>query len=193
MSKELWGSVGGSSYRGANEEFANGQVVTYMSGNWQIGQFDKTIGEDFDWIVVPQPCGIAGCSGMPGGAAMVAMKDTAHPEEVSRVMEYLASEAVLGEFYGKSLFTPAHKALSERGIDYDTDSTLVIDALNQSAKNSLKVMKTAFELQAHVHNRIMFNAMISRLGQAVVGELTLERAFQRIEEDAKKQIAEKTK
>jgi len=37
MTKELWGSVSGSSYLGANEDFANGQVVMYMSGSWQIG------------------------------------------------------------------------------------------------------------------------------------------------------------
>ena len=45
MSNELWGSVSGSTYRGANEEFANAQVVMYMSGSWQIGQFTDTIGD----------------------------------------------------------------------------------------------------------------------------------------------------
>ena len=47
MSKQIWGSVGGTAYRGANEEFANGQVVLYFSGNWQFPQFAKTIGDAF--------------------------------------------------------------------------------------------------------------------------------------------------
>ena len=57
MSKELWGSVAGTAYRGANDEFKNAQVVMYVSGSWQIGQFDKTIGNAFDWVAVPTPCG----------------------------------------------------------------------------------------------------------------------------------------
>ena len=32
MSLELWGSVSGSTYLGANEDFANANVVMYMSG-----------------------------------------------------------------------------------------------------------------------------------------------------------------
>ena len=55
MSKQIWGSVGGASYRGANEEFANGQVVMYFSGNWQFPQFAKTIGDGFDWQGVAEP------------------------------------------------------------------------------------------------------------------------------------------
>jgi len=34
MAKELWGSVSGTTYLGANEDFANGNVVMYMSGSW---------------------------------------------------------------------------------------------------------------------------------------------------------------
>ena len=92
MTKELWGSVSGSSYLGANEDFANGQVVMYMSGSWQIGQFSGTIGDAFDWWAVPAPCGAAACTGMPGGAALVAMKDTKHPAEVGKLMDFLAQE-----------------------------------------------------------------------------------------------------
>ncbi len=94
MSKELWGSVAGTAYRGANDEFKNAQVAMYVSGSWQIGQFDKTIGNAFDWEAVPTPCGPANCSAMPGGAALVAIKTTQHPKEVARLVEYLASEKV---------------------------------------------------------------------------------------------------
>jgi alpha-1,4-digalacturonate transport system substrate-binding protein len=98
MSKELWGSVSGTAYRGANEEFKNAQVVLYLSGSWQTSQFDKTVGDAFDWIVVPNPCGPGGCTSMPGGAGLVAFKETQHPKEVARVMDYLVSEPVLSEF-----------------------------------------------------------------------------------------------
>ena len=35
---------------------------------------------------------------------------------------------------------------------------------------------TAFDLQGYPFNRVMFNALISRLGQAIVGEMTLDQA-----------------
>ena len=51
--------------------------------------------------------------------------------------------------------------------------------------------QVAFDLQAHVDNRIMFNAIISRLGQAIVGEMSLEEAWERMDEDVEKQLKEK--
>ena len=130
MSKELWASVSGTTYRGANDEFKNAQVVLYMSGSWQIAQFDKTIGNAFDWVVVPNPCGAGGCTGMPGGAALVAIKSSKNPQAVAKVMEYLASEEVLSEFYSRTLFVPGHVGLSAKGIDYPTASPLAKAALD---------------------------------------------------------------
>lgn len=191
MTKELWGSVSGSSYLGANEDFANGQVVMYMSGSWQIGQFSGTIGDAFDWWAVPAPCGAAACTGMPGGAALVAMKDTKHPEEVGKLMDFLAQEENLAEFYGKNLFIPGHLKLATGGVDFATDDARAKHALSTFAGAVPKISPTAFDLQGYPNNRIMFNALISRLNEAIVGELTLEQAYVRMEEDVAKQLAAK--
>jgi alpha-1,4-digalacturonate transport system substrate-binding protein len=43
MPKEVWGGVGGSQYRDAFEEFANGRVVVYYSGSWQISRMDRPL------------------------------------------------------------------------------------------------------------------------------------------------------
>ncbi|MCR9086654.1 MAG: extracellular solute-binding protein [Rhodobacteraceae bacterium] len=191
MSKELWGSVSGSTYLGANEDFANAQVVMYMSGSWQVPQFAETIGDAFDWWAVPAPCGPAACSGMPGGAALVAMADTDHPEEVVTLMEYLSSEEVLAEFYGKTLFIPGHLGLAKGGVDFATDDPRASHALQTFAGAVPTISPVAYELQGYVNNRIMFNALISRLGEAIVGEMTLDQAFDRMSDDVAKQIAEK--
>lgn len=190
MSKELWGSVSGATYRGANEEFKNAQVVMYMSGSWQIAQFAKTIGSDFDWVAVPNPCGAGGCTGMPGGAALVAIKDTKNPKETARVMEYLASEPVLSEFYARTLFVPGHLGIAAKGVDYKTDNALAKAALNMFSSQVGATGPLAYKLQGYPYSRIMFNATITRLGQAVVGEMTLDEAYRRIAEDVKQQIAE---
>lgn len=193
MALELWGSVSGNTYVGANEDFANGQVVLYMTGSWQISQFSDTIGDAFDWWAIPNPCGPGGCTGMPGGAALVALNDTEHPEEVGRVMDYLASEEVMAEFYGRTLFVPGHLGLSEAGIDFDTDNPLALHALETFSSGVVGFSPVSFQLQGYPFNRVMFNAIISRLGQAIVGEMTLDEAYQRIEQDIEQQIAERTR
>ena len=43
------------------------------------------------------------------------------------------------------------------------------------------------------NNRIIFNAVISRLGQAISGETTLDEAYKRITADVAQQIAERNK
>lgn len=191
MAKELWGSVSGSTYLGANEDFANAQVVMYMSGSWQISQFSEQIGDGFDWWAVPAPCGPAACTGMPGGAALVALKTTEHPEAVAKVMDYLASAEVLAEFYGRTLFVPAHLGLSKTGVDFDTDNPLAKHALETFAGAVGSISPVAFDLQGYVFNRVMFNAIVSRLGQAIVGEMTLDEAYGRMEQDITQQIEEK--
>lgn len=193
MSKELWGSVAGATYRGANEEFKNAQVVMYRSGSWQISQFDKTIGTAFDWVAVPTPCGPANCSGMPGGAALVGIKSTKHPEEVARVLDYLASEEVVAEFYARSLFVPGHLGLARKGLDYKDASPVANAALKVFSDSVNQLAPAANRLQGYPASRVILNAVISRLGQAVAGEVTLDEAYKRISGDIEQQLAERNK
>ncbi|WFU44242.1 extracellular solute-binding protein [Bradyrhizobium sp. CB82] len=193
MSKELWGSVAGATYRGANEEFKNAQVVMYESGSWQISQFDKTIGTAFDWVAVPTPCGPANCSGMPGGAALVGIKSTKHPQEVARVLDYLASEEVVAEFYARSLFVPGHLGLARKGLDYKDASPVANAALKVFSAGVSQLAPAANQLQGYPASRVILNAVISRLGQAVSGEVTLDEAYKRISGDIEQQLAERNK
>lgn len=193
MSKELWGSVAGATYRGANEEFKNAQVVMYESGSWQISQFDKTIGAAFDWVAVPTPCGPANCSGMPGGAALVGIKSTKHPEEVARVLDYLASEDVVAEFYTRALFVPGHLGLARKGLDYKGASPVAGAALKVFSDGVNQLAPAANQLQGYPASRVILNAVISRLGQAVSGEITLDDSYKRISGDIEQQLAERNK
>ena len=65
MNPDVWIGAAGQ-YVAGNLPFINAQVVLYMSGSWQVGQFTNLIGDAFDWEVVPNPCGPAACTGMPG-------------------------------------------------------------------------------------------------------------------------------
>lgn len=193
MANELWGSVAGTAYRGANDEFKNAQVVMYHSGSWQIAQFDKTVGDAFDWVAVPSPCGPGNCSGMPGGAGLVAIKTTKSPEAVAKVMEYLASEPVLSEFYARSLFVPGHLGIAAKGLDYKDAKPQAKAALKVFSDQVAQLSPVAYKLQGYTSNRVIFNAVISRIGQAVTGETTLDEAYKRIESDVAQQLAERKK
>jgi alpha-1,4-digalacturonate transport system substrate-binding protein len=193
MSKELWGSVSGTAYRGANEEFKNAQVPFYLSGSWQIAQFDKTVGNAFDWVAVPTPCGPANCSGMPGGAGVIAIKATKHPVEVAKAMAYLASEPVLAEFYARTLFVPGHIGIAGKGVAYKGASPQAAAALKVFGDAVAALDPAAYRIQGNAYSRIVFNAAISRLGQAIAGEISLEDAYKRIDADGARQVAERNK
>jgi alpha-1,4-digalacturonate transport system substrate-binding protein len=188
MMPEIWIGSGGS-YVAANEPFVNGQVAFYMSGSWQVGQFAQTIGDAFDWAAAPNPCGPGGCTGMPGGAALVAINTTEHPEEVVRVMEYLTQEDVMAEFYARTLFIPGHLGLAESGVEFDTDLPQAKQALDMFASQVSKLAPLAYDLQAYRYNTVLFNANRDRLGQVLAGELTLDEAIARMQEDIDAGIA----
>jgi len=189
MPLDVWASSSGS-YVPANDLFVNGEIVLYMSGSWQIGQFANTIGDAFDWQVIPNPCGPAACSGMPGGAALVPIKDTEHPEEVAMLMDFLAQEEILREFSARTLFIPGHLGLSASGVEYDTDVQAAADALSVFVSQVGKLDQTAFDLQAYPYNFAIFNAVRDRLTQVILDELTLDEAIQRIQDDIDQAIEE---
>jgi alpha-1,4-digalacturonate transport system substrate-binding protein len=191
MSKALWGSVGGTAYRGATDEFANAQVVLYLSGTWQFAQFAKTVGKSFEWQAVPNPCGPGACTGMPGGAALVPIKATKNPQAVARVIEYFASAPVYEEYHARTLFLPAHLGLARKGIAYSTDDPNVKRSLAVAVAEVAKTSPVAFKLQGYEHNRILFNASISRLNQAIAGEMPLADAWKRMEADVVEGLAAK--
>ena len=115
MLKDTWVSAAGTTYRAAADDFINAQIPFYYSGSWQIANLSTKIGDSFDWVATGSPCGTAGCSGMPGGAALVAIKYTKNPKDVAKVMDYLAREDVVKEFSERTLFLPAHKGVVDKG------------------------------------------------------------------------------
>ena len=189
MLPDVWVGSGGD-YAAGNEQFVNAQVVFYMSGSWQVSQFAETIGDAFDWVAVPNPCGPNACTGMPGGAALVGINDTEHPEEVARVLDYLASEPVLSEFYARTLFIPGHVGLAESGVDYETDSELTTNALETFSAEVAELSPVAYDLQGYPYNRVVFDSARDRLTQVFTGELTLDDAVTRMQSDIDDGIAE---
>lgn len=183
---EVWIGSGGS-YAAAADFFINGQLVMYMSGSWQIGRFSADIGENFDWEVVPNPTGEGGSTGMPGGTWLVAFGDTEHPEEVAQVMDYLASVEALKEFSEKTLFIPGHLGLGE--LDYQTDLSAAREALAMFVAEVPKLSNQAYQLQYGGKAFAINNPIRDRLTQVLTGELTLDEAIARIQQDVDDALA----
>ena len=174
---EIWAG-GGGGYAAGNDFFNNGQLVFYFSGNWQITQFDKLIGNKFDWDAVPNPYGDCGSTGMPGGAALVTFKATKYPKEVTKLVEYLTSNDVLGEFSAKSLFLPGSLSLSKKGIQYPSANK----QMNVFLKEVGKLTPESYYLQFNPLGQTLNPEMRDRLSQVITGELTLDEAIKRIQQ-----------
>ncbi|NJO36832.1 MAG: carbohydrate ABC transporter substrate-binding protein [Rhizobiales bacterium] len=193
MAIDVWGGQGGATYQDAAQEFVNGQLVYYFSGSWQVARFDETIGDAFDWHVVGSPCGEGGCTGMPGGAGMVGFAQTEHPEAVAKVMDWFAAEDNHAELIARTKNVPAHAGLAAQGLDYPDVSEQAAAALAVWARQVPKISPVAYAYQGYAGNRAMFNATVNRVTQAIVGELSVDDALERISADIEEAEAEAAK
>ncbi|UCI07124.1 ABC transporter substrate-binding protein [Mesorhizobium sp. B1-1-8] len=187
--KDVWVSAAGTTYRAAADDFINGQLVYYYSGSWQVPNFATKIGDNFDWVATGSPCGTAACTGMPGGAGLVAVKYTKNPKDVGRVMDYLASEPIAKEFAERTLFLPSNKAVIAKGLDFKSDNAQVKAALNAFVAASTTTSPAALKLPGWKWSDAYYSALVGRVGQAVAGELSLDEAYKRIDQD----VADKVK
>jgi alpha-1,4-digalacturonate transport system substrate-binding protein len=187
MPKEVWGGIGGSQYRDAFEEFANGRVVLYYSGSWQVKRMDQQVTKSFDWIVAPAPCGSGVCTAMPGGAAFVALKRTKAPQDVAKFLDFLASEDVYKEYMARTENIPANLAVAKAGVTYDV-SPAAKAALKVFVDDVPKIAPANYELQGYRLNRAVFLPTAQRLGQAVAGEMSTDDALKRLAQDMDEQV-----
>jgi alpha-1,4-digalacturonate transport system substrate-binding protein len=183
MLKDVWVGTGGSSYADSIGEFINGRVVMVLSGSWQVNRLQKDIGTNFDWVAVPNPCGPAACSGIPGGAAWVALKTSKAPKETAKFLEFIASEANYAEFVGKTNNIPAHAGLAKKGVSYPGAQPGAQAALASFSKGVASLSPVAYKFQGYKFNRAMMLPTVARTTQAIVGEISVDEAMTKIGAD----------
>nr|WP_117196321.1 ABC transporter substrate-binding protein [Rhizobium terrae] len=190
FSKDVWVSAAGSTYRAAADDFINGQLAFYYSGSWQVANLATKIGNNFDWVATGSPCGPAACTGMPGGAALVAVKYTKNPKDVAAVMDWFAQEKVVKEFSERTLFLPGHKGVVDKGgLDFKSNNAFAKAALTKYVEASKTTAETALKLPGWRWSDTVYAAIVTRVGQTLAGELKIDDAFTRIDAD----IAQKVK
>jgi alpha-1,4-digalacturonate transport system substrate-binding protein len=188
VAKEVWAGSGGATYQDAAKEFTNGSLVMYISGSWQIGRFGRDVADAFDWAAVPAPCGPGGCTGIPGGAAVVGFKHSKAPEEVGKLLDFMAREDVQAAVLAKTKNIPAHQGLQAKGIEYQNATDDEKAALKVFSAALPKFSPVAYQFQGYKNNRAIMNATVTRITQAIVGESTLEEALERIDSDVEEAL-----
>ena len=183
MPMDLWGAVGGATHRELFSDFLNANVVFYFGGSWTLSQMDTEVGDLFDWKVVPAPCGPSSCTVMPGGGALVAFSHTDQPELIGKFINYLAQPENTGEVLAAAVEIPASKTLIEGGIEYPDASERTQESLSTFIAQIPKMAPAAYRFQGWRYQRAMMNALTTRISQVLNGELDVDAALERIEQD----------
>jgi alpha-1,4-digalacturonate transport system substrate-binding protein len=82
---------------------------------------------------------------------------------------------------------PAHAGVAAKGVDYKV-SPAAKAALEVFVADVPKLSPTAYAIQGYKYNRALFNPTAARLGQAIVGEISLDDALKRISSDIEEQV-----
>lgn len=187
MPADIWPAVSGSKYANGNEMFFSEDVPFYMSGSWNTGNVQNNVGDAFDWAVVPVPCGPAGCGVMPGGAGLVALMGD-NDAEAAKFVAWMGEEEQAREWYTKTFAIPANATLQAEGLDYAgagaSDAVAAgLNAFTAMAAAAAETTPQAYALQGNPNNFVVFNATVQYLSAAMNGELTLDEAMEKIDEE----------
>lgn len=185
---EVW--LVGDSLNSCIDWFKSGDLVMCMSGSWQINGVASDVGDAFDWAVVPNPTGDGGSTGVAGGGAVVAFADTEYPEEVAKLVEFLIQTENYASFSAQVLALPAHKGAADAGIDFETEDASVLGALAAYTAEVPKLMDQAVGLNVHPYAFAYYRNSANRIAQYLTGELTLDEALERLQQDIDDAIAE---
>ena len=185
---EVW--LVGDSLNNCIDWFKSAELVMCMSGSWQINGLANDVGDAFDWAVVPNPTGDGGSTGVAGGSAVVAFADTEYPEEVGMLMEFLVQAENYGAFSAGTLALPAHSGVAAAGVDFNTDNASVLGALAAFTAEVPKLQDQAVGLNVHPFAFAYYRNSANRIGQYLTGELDLDEAMTRLQQDIDDAIAE---
>jgi alpha-1,4-digalacturonate transport system substrate-binding protein len=185
---EVW--LVGDSLNNCIDYFKSADLVMCMTGSWQINGVAADVGDAFDWVVVPNPSGPGGSTGVAGGSAVASFADTEHPAEVARLVEFLIQEDNYSQFSAGTLALPAHTGAASAGVDFDTDDESVLNALAAFTAEVPKLQDQAVGLNVHPFAFAYYRNSANRIAQYLTDELTLDDALTRLQQDIDDAIAE---
>lgn len=185
---EVW--LGAEPVNSCIGAFKSGQLVMCMSGSWQVNGVAKDVGDTFDWVVVPNPTGPGGSTGIAGGSAVVAFAGTKHPEAAAKLVEFLIQAENYSAFSAGALSLPAQSEVAKKGVEFKTDNPFVLAALSAFTAEVPKLTDQAVALNPSPYAFAYYRNSANRIAQYLSGELSLDDMLKNLQEDIDKAIAE---
>jgi len=186
--KEVW--LGAEPVNSCIAAFKSGQLVLCMSGSWQINGVAKDVADAFDWVVVPNPAGDGGSTGIAGGSALVVFASSKHPQEAAKLVDFLIKAENYSEFSAGTLALPANKEVAAKGVSFKTDNPFVLAALSAYTSEVSKLTEQAVALNVHPYAFAYYRNSANRIAQYLSGELKLDEMLVNLQQDIDKAIAE---
>jgi len=85
------------------QEFERGLFVFYITGPWNIGEFGRRLPAELqdDWATAPLPGPTGAATGLStaGGSSLVLFRESEHPEEAWKFVEFLSRPEIQVRFY----------------------------------------------------------------------------------------------
>jgi multiple sugar transport system substrate-binding protein len=127
--------MGNNDMANVYQEFARGFFSMYITGPWNIGEFQRRLPADMEgkWATatMPGPDGAESGVSLAGGSSVVLFRASEHKEEAWRFMEYLARPDVQFRFFQLTGDLPAR-------IEAWQDSALIGNAYARAFYNQLQ-------------------------------------------------------
>ena len=119
--------------------------------------------------------------GMPGGKFLVAFKNTKAPDKVARLVEFLGGADAASEYASKAMFLPTRKDLVRQGVKYPARN----DDMNAFIKGVGQLPSSAYVDNYNLRFGQVANEVRDRVTQAIVGELSVDKALEMAQAKAK--------
>ena len=120
----------------------------------------------------------------------MAFADTEYPEATAALMEFLVQPENYGAFSAGTLALPANKDVASQGVAFETDDASVLGALAAYTAEVPKLQDQAVGLNVHPFAFAYYRNSANRIAQYLTGELTLDEAMERLQQDIDDAIAE---
>lgn len=163
-------------------EFGRGRFAFYISGPWNIGEFERRLPPDQQdrWMTAPLPGPDGPGASIAGGSSLVVFRASRHRDAAWRLIEFLSQPAVQRRFHALTGDLPPRRATW-------TDPRLASDIHARAFREQLERVKPAPKVPEWERIATEMRLVAER---AVHGQLTVEQAARQLDTRAA-QILEK--
>ena len=99
------------------------------------------------------------------------------------LLDFLAQEANYAEFTGRTENIPAHAGLAKKGVAYPGATPAARAALGTFSSGVANLAPVAYQFQGYKYNRAIMLPTVTRVTQAIVGEMSTDEAITKIAAD----------